>query len=278
MTHRASLARDGAEHAHDCAEGCNLQYQAANCLAHVENAWRLVYERYVGSGLITPNPYGIYTSPRALHGDSCVVFGQCRDSGHLTSTMTLIGDSPEGLSLDTVYRRELKALRKRGSLLEVGLLVAECRATVSRDITALFELMKWGVYYALDFGVTDIVIGVHPRHAKFYTRWFGFEQFAPAGVYPMVRNKPVVPLRLPVKEKLAQAALPRGLGHVRDNPVHGDAFTRRYRLRPQELLGSLIGHFMTHKHGDHWSHHPLSRPHPQPQPQPQPVMAAAQLV
>jgi hypothetical protein len=224
-------------------------YQPATCLSHVENAWKLVYERYVGSGLISPNPFGIHTSPHAIHTDTCVVFGQCSNTRRLTSTMTLIPDAADGLSLDSVYHRELGSLRRKGrKLMEVGLLVAECRATVSRDITALFELMKWGVYYGLHLGINDIVIGVHPRHVRFYTRWFSFEQFAPERTYPVVRNRPVVPLRLSLKEKLAVDLPPRGLRHVRDNPVAADAFGRRYSLRHQELTDSSIERFINAHH------------------------------
>lgn len=228
-----------------------VSYEVAGCLSQVEKAWSLVYERYVDTGLIAPNPFGLHTHPHALHADTCVVFGRCSCDNSMASTMTLIADSRHGLALDSVYRRELDALRhSRRQLLEVGLLVADCSIGSSRGMTALFELMKWGVYYALCAGVTDIVIGVHPHHAKFYSRCFAFEQFGPETSYPIVRNRPVVPLRLRLNEQLAPRMLPRGLRHVRNNPVDGEAFAGRYAFSRHSLASSRVERFIaaTHKH------------------------------
>lgn len=226
-----------------------VHYEVANCLSHVERAWQLVHERYVETGLIAPNPAGIHTHPHALNADTCVIFGQCSHSNRIASTMTLVTDSREGLSLDSVYRRELDELRDaRRRLLEVGLLVADCSAGSTRSMTALFELMKWGVYYALHLGASDIVIGVHPHHAQFYSRCFAFEQFGPETSYPVVRNRPVVPLRLRLKEQLALRMLPRGLRYVRNNPVDSEAFAERYAFSRRGLSGSRIERFMAAEH------------------------------
>lgn len=218
-------------------------FKVASSLSDVEAAWKLVYERYAASGFIVSNPFEIHTSVQALDADTCVVLGQC--NGRVTSTMTMIANNARGLSLDQVYPGELNDLRRaRRKLLEVGLLVGNCRGSMGRDMAALFELMKWGVYYALHLNISDIVIGVHPHHAKFYTRCFGFEQFGPVTVYPLVKNKPVVPLRLRVNERLARRTLPRGLCHARANPVDRDAFIKRYALGDRGPAGSLIERFM----------------------------------
>lgn len=219
-----------------------LAFAAADSLYNIESAWRFVYERYLAAGFIAPNPYRIHASRHALHADTCVVSGY-RDS-RVLSTMTMFADGPHGLSLDSVYRRELAALRnRRRRLLEVGLLVADSSANVRRDMKSLFELMKWGVYYALHLGINDIVIGVHPHHAPFYSRCFAFEQAGPEKTYPRVRNKPVVLLRLRVGEALAAQVLPRGLRHVRNSPLSADAFAMRYVLDHAGIAGSTAEHF-----------------------------------
>lgn len=218
-------------------------FAAADCLDHVEAAWRLVYQRYLAAGFIAPNRFRLHTTLHALRADTCVVLGQC--GGRVTSTMTMTVDGGNGLSLDQVYCRELQSLRGgRRRLLEVGLLVADGNANLRRDMSNLFELMKWGVYYALHLNITDIVIGVHPRHAMFYTHCFAFEQFAPETVYPMVGNKPVVPLRLRVEERMALQVLPRGLRHVCEKPVERNAFSNRYMFSKRELDGSAVGRFV----------------------------------
>lgn len=246
MENRGQCFSNSAERLYD-RDPSSIYNYVASCLSHVETAWKLVYERYVASGFISSNPHKIHTNEHALTPDSCVILGE-RD-GDVVSTMTLIADSDEGLSLDLVYRKELDGLRTaRRKLMEVGLLVGNCRPGESLDMIGLFEMMKWPIYYALHIGISDIVIGVHPHHVKFYTRCFAFEQFGPESVYPVVHNKPVVPLRLQLREQLAHKVQPRGLRYVRDNPVAADAFEKRFAFSSHGLMGSAIERFMSPTH------------------------------
>lgn len=214
----------------------------ATSLEQVEAAWRLVYDRYTQMGLINENPFGIHAVPGAVGPHACVIWGpEGPDVGY---TMTLFRDSAMALSLDSVYPRELDELRGQGCrLLEVGML-ADRRQSASRGVGALFSMMRWAIYYGLHTDLTDIVIGVHPRHAQFYVRCYGFEQFAPETSYPMVRNNPVVPLRLRLREGLATDVLPRGLADARDNPIPASAFLHRFAFEPEQLRGSLIAEFL----------------------------------
>lgn len=214
----------------------------ATNLKHVESAWQLVYDRYSQMGLINENQFGIHAVPGAVGEHACVIWGP--DGTHVGYTMTLFRDNPMGLSLDSVYARELDAMRKTGRrLLEVGML-ADRRESPARGIGALFSMMRWAIYYGLHSDLTDIVIGVHPRHAQFYMRCYGFEEFAEPTSYPLVRNNPVVPLRLRLIERLAKEALPRGLANARDNPIPGHAFSDRFAFRPEQLRDSLIASFL----------------------------------
>jgi hypothetical protein len=51
-------------------------------------------------------------------------------------------------------------------------------------------------------------------------------------------------LRLRLNEQLALQVLPRGLRHVRDYPLHADAFSNRYPFCNDKIRGTLIDHFM----------------------------------
>lgn len=214
----------------------------ATTLEQVESAWRLVYERYTQMGLIDKNPFGIHAVPGAVGQHACVIWGpEGPDVGY---TMTLFRDNPMGLALDSVYARELDDLRGKGRrLLEVGML-ADRRQSAARGIVALLSMMRWAVYYGLHTDLTDIVIGVHPRHAQFYIRCYGFEEFAAPTSYPLVRDNPVVPLRLRLLEGMAKDVLPRGLAEARDNPLPGSAFSQRFAFEPERLQGSLIAGFL----------------------------------
>lgn len=218
----------------------------ASSLAQVESAWRLVYDRYTQMGLINENPFGIHAVPGAVGDHACVIWGP--DGAHVGYTMTLFRDNPMGLALDSVYARELDALRQKGRrLLEVGML-ADRRQSAARGIGALFSMMRWAIYYGLHTGLTDIVIGVHPRHVQFYTRCYGFEEFAEPTSYPLVKNAPVVPLRLRLLEQLAKDVLPRGLADARNHPIPASAFSDRFAFEPEQLRGSLIAGFLKERY------------------------------
>ncbi len=219
----------------------------ATSLEQVESAWRLVYERYSHMGLIDENPFGIHAAPTSVGQHACVIWGP--EGPEVGYTMTLFRDNPTGLALDSVYARELDELRQQGRrLLEVGML-ADRRRSAARSVGALFSMMRWAIYYGLHTDLTDIVIGVHPRHAQFYVRCYGFEQFAPPTSYPLVRNNPVVPLRLRLLEELAKDELPRGLVNARDNPLPARKFLHRFAFEPQQLRGSLIAGYLKACHG-----------------------------
>src|SRR6185312_15648806 len=194
----------------------------ASSLGQVESAWRLVYDRYSDMGLIDKNPFGIHAGPTGVGQHACVIWGP--EGPVVGYTMTLFRDNPQGLALDSVYPRHLDEMREKGRrLLEVGML-ADRRRSAARGIGALFSMMRWAIHYGLHTDLTDIVIGVHPRHTQFYERCYGFEQFA-------------------------DDVLPRGLADARDNPVPASAFSRRFGFEPQQLRGSLIAGYMKARYG-----------------------------
>ncbi|TAL86108.1 MAG: hypothetical protein EPN74_06445 [Rhodanobacter sp.] len=201
-------------------------------------------------GLIDENPFGIHASPTAVGEHACVIWGpEMSEGSEVGYTMTLFRDNPMGLALDSVYARYLDGLRRKGRrLLEVGML-ADRRQSAARGTGALFSMMRWAIHYGLHTDLTDIVIGVHPRHAQFYIRSYGFEKFAPPTSYALVRNNPVVLLRLRLIEELAKDQLPRRLAEARDNPLPGSAFSQRFAFEPEQLRGSLTAGFLEARHG-----------------------------
>jgi hypothetical protein len=240
---QGSTAVDVGSHlAHSATAASDPSCACATNLQQVESAWRLVYDRYSQMGLINENPFGIHAVPGAVGEHACVIWGP--DGANVGYTMTLFRDNPMGLALDSVYAHELDELRGKGRrLLEVGML-ADRRESAARGIGALFSMMRWAIHYGLHHGLTDIVIGVHPRHAQFYARCYGFEQFAEPTSYPLVRDNPVVPLRLRLRESLANDVLPRGLADARDNPIPASAFAHCFAFKPEQLRGSRIAGFL----------------------------------
>src|SRR2546421_4112568 len=170
-----------------------LHYHIASTIEDVLDAWRLVYLSYQRDELIDPNPFGIHTVPQAVGPNTAVAIA--RYGNLAVSTLSAYADGPAGLPLESVYHWEIEAIRRSGRLpMEVGLL-ADRRDQVSRSVESLFELMRFAFYFAVDLaseqGIVGVV-GVHPRHAPFYKRLFGFEQIGALKSYPSVRDRPVV--------------------------------------------------------------------------------------
>lgn len=215
-----------------------LSFDVARNVADVERAWELVYRSYLRAGLIRPNPQEIHTLPEATRASSAVMIGQI--NGLTVSTMSTYLDVEGRLPLDAGYPRELDGLRAQGRrLMEAGLF-ADRREHIARSMAALMELMRHTFFYAFHNDAQDIVIGVHPHHAGFYEKCFGFERFGDDSACPHTNGAPLVPLRLDIPTKYNQERLPRGLAFFKRDPLDKSAFDYRFRFSAERLAGSRI--------------------------------------
>lgn len=213
-----------------------LLFSYATSLEQVESAWQLVYHRYLQEGLIDSNPFLIHTTPEAIGPHTCVIQGVIENE--VIHTLSLFLDNPNGLSLDSVYGSYLDQLRKNErTIMEVGMLANKYTAS----IPTLMQMMRWGIYYALYSKVSDIVIGVHPRHRKFYERWYGFEVYASETNYLLVKNNPVILLRLRLAGMNKEL---RGIRDVYMHPINLDRFTNRFDFNNDTLADSRIENFL----------------------------------
>ena len=230
------------EPGHDDPIDTALQFGVASSLDQVLEAWRLVYSNYRRMELIDPNPHRLHTTADAPQPTSAVIIGSIRHQ--VVSTLTCIRDTDMSLPLDREYKKELDELRSTGRrLTEIGLL-ADRRQQLARAADSMFMLMHYAYDYAFRDGGTDLIIGVHPRHARFYRRAWGFELCGPERTYAAVKDRPVVLLRL---DKEAQHQLnprPRGLQYVIEHPVPHDMFDRRYDFAKDQVAASPIGKFL----------------------------------
>lgn len=213
----------------------------------VIDAWRLVYDAYVRAGLIGQNPHHLHMAPQAANASAAVMNANIR--GLPVSTLTAIVD-PENpdhscdnigrLPLDRVYGDHLNALRSKGHrLMEVGLF-ADRRKHLSRTAESLFQFMRLAFFFGLSQKITDFVIGVHPRHARFYMRFFGFVQEGEEKLYPAVNDHPVILLRGNLASEMAKRPLHPALAFFMDNPPEEDLFRNRFRFSPKEIAGTDI--------------------------------------
>ncbi len=201
----------------------------------------MVYTAYLESALIDPNLCRLHTAPQAVNDKSVVIIGCIR--GMTVTTLTAMGDQSNGLPLDRVYQAEMDKMRGEGrALVEVGLF-ADRRKELARNTETLFQLMRFAFYYAR-WNYTDVVIGVHPRHARFYARSIGFDIIGPTRNYPAVNNRPVTLLRLNIQEKLNLDSPPAGLKYFKNNPVEAEVFQNRCMFLPNRLAGSELGQYL----------------------------------
>ena len=220
-----------------------LTYHVAQNLEEALIAWQLVYQAYRRKDLIESNLYRIHTASQAVGDHSVVIMGSHKPL--VVSTLTALADGPKGLPLDRVYGQELDEMRNQGRvLIEVGLF-ADRRRHLARTAESLFQLMRYAYYYGVDRGMTDFVIGVHPRHARFYARSFGFNYVGQEKVYPAVNHRPVVLLRGNIQANLKLDPLHPALAYFVENSVDTKLFEERFRFESELVSGSLLEQYLT---------------------------------
>lgn len=218
-----------------------VRLEPARSLSAVQEAWQLVYRRYVRAGLILSNPWRIHTVPQAVRPGTLVL--RMLISDRLVGTLTVMADGPGGLPLDSVYAAELTGLRRQNrQLVEVGLFAEEYLPPALSF--ARLDLMRWAFYGGIYLGATDLVIGVHPRHARFYRRMIGFQTLADVRAYPTVRFHPVVPLRLNIAAALQRQPRPKALEYFAAHPLAPENLADFYRFPPDARTPSDIASFL----------------------------------
>lgn len=234
-----------------------LTFRIARDLKEVIASWRVVYDVYVRSGFIHPNPYLIHTTPHVLSTSSAVFHSAIGDE--VESTLTAMVDGPMGLPLDSVFRPELDAFRQRGRrLTEYGLFAhtrqlanpemerkSECckearRESEARVQSSIVHLMRLAFYFALTRNSSDFVVGVHPKHARFYHRAFGFNPIGPVKSYATVNHRPVMLLHANLEQSLQLNPVPHALEYCLQNPVSMEAFEGRCTFNAREVAASPI--------------------------------------
>ncbi len=155
-------------------------------------AFRLVYEQYQRSGLMNPNKCGLRITPYHLLPTTEVLVAS--EGRKVTCTMSLVCDSDKGLPMEAVYPEEIAGLRlKELSLAEVSCF-AESQNNSQGSQSAVFQLMPLMAQLAYRRGADVLLIAVHPRHARFYHRFLGFDVISEERTYGKVCGKPAIAL------------------------------------------------------------------------------------
>jgi hypothetical protein len=167
-----------------------VTYKIAECREEREAAFRLVYDAYTEAGLMEQNPFRMRVTPYHLL-PTTDVFLAMRDR-EILCTLTLIGDGELGVPMESIYAKEVSALRNHGDYFGELSCLADRRQQSVQLLTILTNLNGLIGQYARSNGMDHLLIAVHPKHERFYRRLFGFRQLGELKSYPSVGDRPAV--------------------------------------------------------------------------------------
>ena len=173
-----------------------LEYGLACSTETLEQAFRLVHDRYVARGYMRPDASAWRLSVH--HALPTTKVFVARSRGRVVGTMALIPDSPLGVPMDALYDRELALYRNQARYVaEVSSLAIadDFRASGVAILTSLIRLL---ILYAMEIGqCDDICIAVNPRHSGFYRRLFPHSlEIGERRAYHKVNGAPAVAARI----------------------------------------------------------------------------------
>ncbi|KAA5546254.1 long-chain N-acyl amino acid synthase [Roseiconus nitratireducens] len=193
-----------------------IKISIARTRSDLEQAFRLVHHSYVRAGLDGPNETGMRLCRHHFLESTEVVIAKLEDV--VVSTASVIVDSPLGLPAESMYGKELQALKSRGlRIAEVGCL-ADRRKSPARFIQMFRRLSTLIAQAAEARGCNALIAATHPRHARFYARYLGFETFGEIHECPYANGNPAIALLLDFEAK-------------RGTPPHDHLFGQKYRDR-----------------------------------------------
>jgi len=171
-----------------------IEYKIAATLDERADAFRLVYRSYLEAGLGQRNPYGMRLTPYHLLPTTEVFIATLRDEVILTAS--LVTDGGAGLPMECVYGEEVAARRAAGLRLGEVSCLADRRSHFRGFFPVFLRLSRLVVQYARQRGLDELLLAVHPKHARFYERFMTFRPMGQQRAYPTVRNHPAVALCL----------------------------------------------------------------------------------
>lgn len=173
----------------------SVEYRIASSLGDRAGAFQLVYQSYLRSGLGSPNLYRMRVTPHQLCDTSQIFVGQL--DGQVVSTVTLVGDGPLGLPMENMFSREIDEFRAEGRRVAEVSCLADRRQDSRRFLDSFSQLTRMMAQFARYQGIHNLLISVHPRHARFYNRYFGFRPISErVANCPHVQDHPAVGLNL----------------------------------------------------------------------------------
>lgn len=213
-------------------EGWSTICKIATDRDEVFEALQLVHDQYVRSGLSLPTTSGLRVTRYHLLNTTEVLVGMV--DNQVACTLTLVRDSRYGLPMESIYRQEVNVRRLYSrSIAEVSCLAD--RINGEGHVNVMFRAMALVAQAATWRGVDELLIAIHPHHAKFYERFLGFEGIGDLKYYDAVRGNPAVAMTLDLNR--LQFTNPKAYQRLYGQPFPVQEL--RERVMPLTLLEEL---------------------------------------
>lgn len=191
MTHHPTAATLPGVVSRECDQ---ILIKIATTRRERTGAFELAYRSYLQAGLCGPSPVGMRITPHQLSECTDVFVAILR--GEVISTLSLVRDGELGLPMESLYPDEVRQRRAAGLRLAEVSCLADRRREVARFFGLFSDLARLMTQTAEHDGIDQLLIAVHPRHARMYRRAMGFEQIGDYREYATVNGNPAVALCL----------------------------------------------------------------------------------
>ncbi|MBL8851949.1 MAG: hypothetical protein JNG89_19910 [Planctomycetaceae bacterium] len=169
-----------------CTTVAPVECRIAQTMQDRMAAFGLVYDKYLGKGMLPTNPYRMRVIEHHLL-PTTTVFVAVRD-GEVVATVTLIGDGEIGLPMDGIHPEVTHAVRLQQLYVGEVSCLAFKKQEMKYVLPIFIELTQLMSQFARANGMHQFLIGCVPQHARFYCRFLGFEQIGQVRPYPTVCN------------------------------------------------------------------------------------------
>jgi hypothetical protein len=172
-----------------------IRVQIAESRSEYSAAFELVYRLYLAKGYTRPHPGGVVYH-RAFGLSSTRTLVAVNSEGRVVGTLSVVGDSPAGLLLESTYPEEVRSLRGEGRFLaEIAALGVNPDAG-GRPREVFFSLTEFMIHYAYWRRFDDLVMAIHPRHYRMYWQCFRAAPMGPCREYEQVCRNPAIACRI----------------------------------------------------------------------------------
>jgi len=164
-------------------------------------AFRLLYDRYVSTGLTTESPEQLRVAPAQLAPGSQLFVAERNAQVIGTVTLATRLAALPAFTSHPELKDPLRFLPSRvGEIMSLA--IAPLDPSEAPPADTFWRLTRLLIHFARAQSLDHLIAVVHPRHAKFYRRALGFELIGQERPCPTVDCRPGVPLMVDIRRAI----------------------------------------------------------------------------